>query len=99
MARQGQNQITWIRTFASREDRKNKLDIYEKSAERDAVFPIASYHMLKHDVKVLESVFNPLLEPDEFFLESPIAKKAYAAYDAIPKQEAEAFKASTAAPR
>jgi NIPSNAP len=38
------NQITWIRTFASREDRKNKLDIYEKSAERDAVFPVASYH-------------------------------------------------------
>ena len=58
------SQITWIRTFASREDRKNKLDIYEKSAERDAVFPIASYHMLKHDVKVLESVFNPSLEPD-----------------------------------
>ena len=55
------------------------------------MFPIASYHMLKHDVKVLESVFNPLLEPDEFFLESPIAKKAYAAYDAIPKQEAEGF--------
>jgi hypothetical protein len=93
------SQITWIRTFASREDRKNKLDIYEKSAERDAVFPIASFHMLKHEVKVLESVLSPSSEPDESFLESPIAKKAYAAYDAIPKQEAEAFKASTAAPR
>jgi hypothetical protein len=93
------NQITWIRTFASREDRKNKLDIYEKSAERDAVFPVASYHMLKHEVKVLESVFNPSSEPDGSFLESPIAKKAYAAYDAIPKQEVEAFKSSTAAPR
>ena len=41
------NQVTWIRTFASREDRKAKLDIYEVSPERDAVFPIATYHMVE----------------------------------------------------
>ena len=40
------NQVIWIRTFASREERKAKLDIYEVSPERDAVFPIASYHMV-----------------------------------------------------
>src|SRR5262245_866212 len=53
------NEVTWIRTFASRAERKAKLDIYEASPERDAVFPIASYHMAKHEVKVLESVLNP----------------------------------------
>jgi hypothetical protein len=93
------NQVTWIRTFASRDDRKSKLDVYEVSPERDAVFPIASYHMVHHEVRVLESVLNPTAEPDQSFLDSPVAVKARQAYDAIPKAEADAFKKSTAAPR
>ena len=63
--------------------------------ERDAVFPIAAYHMSAHEVKVLESVLNPLAEPDQTYFQSPVAMKAKQAYDAIPKAEAEAFKAST----
>jgi hypothetical protein len=93
------NQVTWIRTFASREERKAKLDIYEVSPERDAVFPIAGYHMEKAEVKVLEDVLNPTPEPDQSFLKSPIAVEAYKAYDAIPKAEADAIKRATAAPR
>ena len=93
------NQVTWIRTFASREERKRKLDVYEVSPERDAVFPIASFHMTNHDVKVLESVFEPTAEPDQSFLDSPVAVQARKAYDAIPKAEADAFKKSVAAPR
>jgi hypothetical protein len=93
------NQVTWIRTFASREDRKAKLDVYEVSPARDAVFPIASYHMEKAEVKVLENVLNPTAEPDQAYLNSPIAVEARKAYDAIPKAEAEAHKRSTAAPR
>jgi hypothetical protein len=93
------NEVTWIRTFASREDRKAKLDVYEATPERDAVFPIATYHMVKADAKVLESVLNPTAEPDPSFLQSPVAVAARAAYDARPKHETDAFKASTAAPR
>jgi hypothetical protein len=93
------NQVTWIRTFASRDERKKKLDVYEVSPERDAVFPIASYHMEKAEVKVLENVLNPTAEPDQAYLNSPIAVEARKAYDAIPKAEAEAHKRSTAAPR
>ena len=79
---------------------QDKLDIYEKSAERDAVFPVASYHMLKHEVKVLESVFNPW-RADGSFLESPIAKKAYAAYGRNPesKRPRLSSRLRTAAPR
>jgi hypothetical protein len=98
-ADRAKNEITWIRTFASREDRKAKLDVYEATPERDAVFPIATYHMVKAEVKVLEDILNPTAEPDQSFLQSPIAVKARAAYDARPKHETDAFKASTAAPR
>ena len=94
-----QNEVTWIRTFASREDRKAKLDAYEKSRERDDVFPIAGYHMAKAEVKILEDVFHPAAEPVKAVLESEVAKKAYAAYAAIPKDKADAIKAATAAPR
>jgi len=94
-----QNEITWIRTFASREDRKAKLDVYEKSKERDAVFPIAGYHMAKAEVKILENVLQPSAEPVQAILENEIAKKAYAVYAAIPKDQAAAHKAATAAPR
>jgi hypothetical protein len=93
------NQVTWIRTFASREERKKKLDVYEVSLERDAVFPIASYHMEKAEVKVLENVLNPTPQPDQSFLDSPVAVAARKAYDAIPKAETDALKRSTAAPR
>jgi hypothetical protein len=93
------NQVVWIRTFASREDRKAKLDIYEVSPERDAVFPIAAYHMVGAEVRVLENVLNPTAQPDQAFLDSPIAVKARQAYDAIPKAEAESIKKATAAPR
>ena len=58
-ADRAKNEITWIRTFASREDRKAKLDVYEASPERDAVFPVATYHMVKAEVKVLEDVLKP----------------------------------------
>ena len=94
-----QNEVTWIRTFSSREDRKAKLDIYEASRERDEVFPIAAYHMAKAEVKILEDVFAPSAEPIESILESPLADKARAAFAAIPKDQAAAFKTSTAAPR
>jgi NIPSNAP len=93
------SQITWIRTFASRDDRKAKLDVYESSPERDAVFPVATYHMSAHEVKVLENVLNAASEPDQSYFQRPIAIKAKQAYDTIPKAEAESFKASTAAPR
>jgi NIPSNAP len=98
-ADRAKNEITWIRTFASREDRKAKLDVYEASPERDAVFPVATYHMVKAEVKVLEDVLKPTAEPDPSFLQSPIAVKARAAYEARPKNETDAFKAATAAPR
>ena len=91
------NQVTWIRTFASREERKRMLDIYEVSPERDAVFPIATYHMLGAEVKVLENVLNPTAEPDQAYLKSPVAVAAYKAYAAMP--DAEAHKKATAAPR
>lgn len=93
------NQVTWIRTFASREERKRMLDIYEVSPERDAVFPIAAYHMVGAEVKVLENVLDPTPQPDESFLKSPVAVAAYKAYDAIPKAEADSIKKATAAPR
>ena len=94
-----QNEVTWIRTFASREDRKAKLDVYEASRERDDVFPIAAFHMAKAEVKILENVFAPSAEPIQAILESPVAEKARAAFSAIPSDQAAAFKASTAAPR
>ena len=98
-ADRAKNEVTWIRTFASREDRKAKLDVYESTPERDAVFPIATYHMVKAEVKVLEDVLKPTAEPDQSYLQSPIALKAKAVYEARPKHETDAFKASTAAPR
>jgi hypothetical protein len=94
-----QNEVIWIRTFASREERKAKLDIYEASRERDDVFPIAAFHMAKAEVKILEDVFAPAAAPDASILANAVAKKARAAYAAIPKEQAAAFKASTSAPR
>ena len=94
-----QNEVTWIRTFSSREDRNAKLDVYEASRERDEVFPIAAYHMAKAEVKILEDVFAPSAAPIESILTSAVADKARAAFAAIPKDQATAFKASTAAPR
>jgi hypothetical protein len=94
-----QNEVIWIRTFASREERKAKLDVYEVSRERDDVFPVAAFHMAKAEVKILEDVLAPSAEPDQSFLESAVAVKARAAFAAIPGQQAAAFKASTAAPR
>jgi hypothetical protein len=94
-----QNEVTWIRTFVSREDRKAKLDVYEKSRERDDVFPIAAYHMAKGEVKILEDVLRPTSEAIASILTNEIAQKAKAAYDAIPKEEADAIKRATAAPR
>jgi hypothetical protein len=93
------NKITWVRTFASREERKRKLDVYEVSPERDAVFPVASYFVTNHEVRVLEDVLKPTAEPDQSYFNSPIAVEARKLYDAIPKAEAEAFKQSVAAPR
>jgi hypothetical protein len=98
-ADRSKNQVTWIRTFPSLADRKAKLDAYEVSPERDAVFPIAAYHMAKAEVTVLESVFAPSAQPEEGPLTDDNAKKAMAAMRA---QDAGAFaelKASTAAPR
>src|SRR5262245_47025453 len=80
-----QNEVTWIRIFDSREDRKAKLDIYEASRERDDVFPIAAYHMAKAEVKVLEDVLAPSPEPVQAVLESALADKARAALAAMPK--------------
>ena len=93
------NQITWVRTFASREERKRKLDVYEVSPERDRVFPIAAYFVTHHDVEVLDDVLRPTAEPDQSYFDSPIAVEARKTYDAIPKAEADAFKQSVAAPR
>jgi NIPSNAP len=94
-----QNEVIWIRVFDSREERKRKLDVYEKSKERDDVFPIAAYHMAKAEVKILEDAFRPSDQPVQAILENAVAQKARAVYDAIPKAEADAFKASTSAPR
>ena len=94
-----QNEVIWLRLFESREDRKRKLDIYEASPERDAVFPIAVYHMAKHEVKILEDAFAPSVQPDNSVLQNAVAQRALAAYAAIPKDEAAAYKASTMAPR
>jgi hypothetical protein len=93
------NQVVWIRTFASSEERKAKLDIYEVSPERDAVFPIASYHMIGGEVRILENALNATAAPDQSYFDTPVAVAAKKAYDAIPKAEAEAFKKSVAAPR
>jgi hypothetical protein len=92
-------EVTWIRTFASREERKAKLDVYEKTSDRDEVFPVASYHMLGADVKILEDVLKPTPQPDASYFKDPVAIKARQEWDARPKDEAAAFKASTAAPR
>ena len=94
-----QNEVTWIRTFESHEDRKGKLDIYEVSPERDAVFPIAAYHMAKAEVRVLESAFNPSAAPDEGPLKDETARLALAALAATDPAKFAAEKASTAAPR
>jgi hypothetical protein len=94
-----QNEVIWIRTFASREERRAKLDVYEASRERDEVFPIAAFHMAKAEVRILEDVFAPSPVPDQSILESPVAEQARAAFAAIPREQAAAFKASTAAPR
>jgi hypothetical protein len=94
-----QNEVIWIRTFTSRDERKAKLDVYEASRERDDVFPIAAFHMAKAEVKIFEDVFAPSTKPDQAVLENSTAEKARAAYAAIPAEQATAFKASTAAPR
>ncbi len=94
-----QNEVTWIRTFESHEDRKRKLDVYEVSPERDAVFPIAAYHMAKAEVRVLESAFNPSSAPDDGPLTDETARKALAAVAATDPAKFAAEKASTAAPR
>lgn len=93
------NQVVWIRLFESREDRKKKLDAYEVSAERDAVFPIAAYHMKHHEVKVLDDAFRPSAVADGSILTNDVAKRAIAKMrEADPKAFSD-FKASTAAPR
>lgn len=93
------NQVTWIRTFSSHAERKAKLDAYEVSPERDAVFPIAAYHMARADVKVLESVFGPSVQPDDGPLTDETAHKAIAAMRAQDPAAFARLKASTAAPR
>jgi uncharacterized protein YdcH (DUF465 family) len=94
-----QNEVVWMRLFESHEERKKKLDIYEASPERDAVYPIAVYHMAKHEVKVLDDAFFPSAQADASVLTNAVAQKALAAFAAIPKDEAAAFKAYTMAPR
>jgi hypothetical protein len=94
-----QNEVVWIRLFESREDRKQKLDIYEVSPERDAVFPIAAYHMAKAEVKILEDAFNPASVPDDKVLHNEVAKRAVAVAEAADPKAFAAFKAATAAPR
>jgi hypothetical protein len=93
------NQVTWIRTFSTLEERKAKLDAYEVSPERDAVFPVAAYHMAKAEVKVLQNAFAPSAQPEDGPLTDETARKAM---DAMRAQDPKAFaalKASTAAPR
>jgi hypothetical protein len=55
--------------------------------------------MAKAEVKVLESVFQPIPEPDEGPLTDETAKKAIAAMKAQDPAAFSAMKASTAAPR
>ena len=93
------SEVTWIRTFATREERKAKLDIYEVSPERDEVFPVASYHMIGGQAKVLEDILAPTAQPDASYFDTPAAKKAREVWDATPRAEAEAHKKATAAPR
>jgi hypothetical protein len=64
-----------------------------------AVFPVASYFVVGHDIRVLEDVLKPTAEPDQSYFNCAIAIEARKLYDAIPKAEAEAFKQSVAAPR
>ena len=94
-----QNEITWIRTFSSREDRKARLDAYEAGPERTAVFPITAYHMAKAEVRILEDAFTPAAEAVQAVLESPLADAARAAMAALPAAEAAAEKAAAIAPR
>jgi hypothetical protein len=55
--------------------------------------------MLGADVKILEDVLKPTPQPDASYFKDPVAIKARQEWDARPKDEAAAFKASTAAPR
>jgi hypothetical protein len=93
------NEVSWIRVFDSLAQRKEKLDVYEVSPERDEVFPIAAYHMAKADVKILEDVFAPSATPDTEALTNDMAQKAMAAHRATDPKVFAALKASTAAPR
>ena len=93
------NQVTWIRTFESLDERKAKLDRYEVSPERDAVFPIAAFHMAKAEVKVLENVFQPSAQPENGPLTDDTARQAMAAMQAQDPAQFAKLKASTAAPR
>lgn len=93
------NQVVWIRVFESREERKRQLDIYEVSPERDAVFPIAAYHMKHHEVKILDNALDPSPTPDDSVLHNDVAQKAIEKMKATNPKAFEEFKASTAAPR
>ncbi len=93
------NQVVWIRTFPSLEDRRAKLDAYEVSAERDAVFPVAAFHMEKAEVRILESIFNPSAEPDTTPLTDANGLAAVAEMKAQDPKAFASMKASTAAPR
>ena len=94
-----QNEIVWIRTFESHADRKAKLDVYESSDERDAVFPVAAHHMAKAEVKVYEDCFQPADDADPAVFETAVAKRAISEFFARSSREIEAEKAATAAPR
>lgn len=93
------NQVVWMRVFESRAERKRQLDIYEVSPERDAVFPIAAYHMKHHEVKILDDAFQPSPEPDDSVLHNDVAQRAIEKMKAGDAKTFADFKASTAAPR
>ncbi len=69
------NQLVWIRVFASEEERRVKLvEAYEHSPERDAVVPVAGYHMASSFIRLGDAeVFRPQDTPDPSVLATPIA--------------------------
>lgn len=94
-----QNEVTWIRTFASREERKAKLDVYEASLERDAVFPVAAFHMAKAEVRVLDDALDASERPIQAVLETPLARQAYAQMAAMPAADRHSLTEHARAPR
>lgn len=94
-----QSEITWVRTFATMEERAKKLDAYEASAAREALFPLTAYHLAKAEIRILEDALNPTDDPVQAVLDSELATKARAAMAARPPEEARAYKAYYRAPR